>query len=142
MKTFKFIIRGSEYKVEVKSLEEGVAKMEVNGTKYNVELQQTMRSSKTPVLVRKPVSVPAGSGTIQRKEQGLYKVKAPLPGNIIQLFVKEGDEVNKGDKLLVYEAMKMENTLQSEKKGKITSLKVHTGDAVLQDAELMEMELL
>ena len=142
MKTFKFIIRGSEYEVEIKSLEEGVAKIEVNGTKYNVELQKTMRTNKTPVLIRKPVSVPAGSGKIQRKEQANFKVKAPLPGNIIQLFVKEGDEVDKGDKLLVYEAMKMENVLQSEKKGKITSLKISTGDAVLQDAELMEIELL
>ncbi len=140
MKTFKFVIRGNEYEVDIKSLENSVAKIEVNGTLYNVELQNTPKHNKTPILVRKPVVVPEGSGKIKRQTQGTYKVKAPLPGNIIQLFVKAGDRVKKEDKLLVYEAMKMENTLKSEKEGKITSVKVAVGDSVLQDAVLLEIE--
>jgi biotin carboxyl carrier protein len=57
----------------------------------------------------------------------------------MQVFVKNGDEVSKGDKLLIYEAMKMENTLLAEREGKISGLKVQPGDAVLQDVELMEI---
>ena len=49
----------------------------------------------------------------------------------MKVFVKEGDKVNTGDNLLIYEAMKMENTLKSEKAGTIKSLSVKEGDAVL-----------
>jgi biotin carboxyl carrier protein len=141
MKTFKFMIRGNEYEVDIISLENGIARIEVNGTKYNVELEKTPQHSKTPVLVRRPVVVPPGASKIKKQENGTYKVKAPLPGNVVQVFVKEGDSVKKDDKLLVYEAMKMENTVQSEKEGKITKINVKAGDAVLQDDVLMEIEL-
>jgi biotin carboxyl carrier protein len=141
MKTFKFIIRGNEYEVEIINFENGIAQIEVNGTKYNVELEKTPQTSKTPVLVRKPVVVPPGSSKIKKQENGTYKVKAPLPGNIMKLFVKEGDTVKKEDKLLIYEAMKMENTVQSEKDGKVTKINIKEGDAVLQDDVLMEIEL-
>ena len=140
MKTFNFIIRGTEYEVEIKSLENSIAKIEVNGSLYNVELQKEVKTSKTPILIRKPVVLPPGSEQI-KKQAGSYKVKAPLPGNIMKVFVKEGDKVNTGDNLLIYEAMKMENTLKCEKAGTIKSLSVKEGDAVLQDALLLEIEL-
>jgi len=140
MKTFNFIIRGTEYEVEIKSLEDSIAKIEVNGTLYNVELQQKANASKTPVLVRKPVVLPPGSDQI-KKQSGSYKVKAPLPGNIMKLFIKEGDTVKVDDNLLIYEAMKMENTLKSDKAGVVKSIHIKEGDAVLQDAVLLEIEL-
>jgi len=71
----------------------------------------------------------------------LFKIKAPLPGNILQVFVKVGDEVAKDDKLLVYEAMKMENKLLAEKSGIIRTIKVQPGDSVLQDDTLIELEV-
>ncbi len=140
MKTFNFIIRGTEYEVEIKSLENSVAKIEVNGSLYNVELKKEMNTSKTPVLVRKPVVLPPGSEQI-KKQSGIFKVKAPLPGNIMKVFVKEGDSVSVDDNLLIYEAMKMENTLKADKAGTIKSVAVKEGEAVLQDAVLMEIEL-
>ncbi|MFY9392459.1 MAG: acetyl-CoA carboxylase biotin carboxyl carrier protein subunit, partial [Bacteroidales bacterium] len=69
-----------------------------------------------------------------------FEVKSPLPGDIIQIFVKEGDVVKLGDKLLVYEAMKMQNTILAERDGIIKNLKVQQGDTVLQDETLMEIE--
>ena len=140
MKTFNFIIRGTEYEVEIKSLENSIAKIEVNGSLYNVELKKEVNTSKTPVLIRKPVVIPAGSEQI-KKQSGIHKIKAPLPGNIMKVFVKEGNKVNVGDNLLIYEAMKMENTLKSEKAGTVKTLSVKEGDAVLQDALLLEIEL-
>ena len=140
MKTFKFTISGNKYEVEVQSLDEGIAKIEVNGTQYHVELEKQVQSTKTPVLVRSKVKNPAGSHKIKKTESLGYKVVAPLPGNIMQLFVKEGDAVSKGDKLLIYEAMKMENELKSEKDGVITAIKVSLGDSVLQDEVLIEMQ--
>ena len=141
MKKFKFTIRGNDYEVEMYSLEDGTAKLEVNGTRYKVELHKEERGTKTPVLVRPPVARQKDAHLIKKSDEGLYKIKAPLPGNIIQVFVNPGDEIAKGDKLLIYEAMKMENTLTAEKPGTIKSVKINSGDSVLQEDVLFEMEL-
>lgn len=141
MKKFKFTIRGNDYEVDMYSLEDGIAKLEVNGTRYKVELHKDEKSTKTPVLIRAPLKTPKDAHIIKKSENGLFKIKAPLPGNILQVFVKPGDEVEKGGKLLIYEAMKMENTILAEKPGIIKTVEVSTGDAVLQEDLLIEMEL-
>lgn len=141
MKKFKFNIRGNKYDVEIKSLEAGVANLEVNGTTYTVELEKEERLSKTPILRRAPIVTPQDAHKIKKTEGSVYKVKAPLPGNILTITVKEGDEVSKGDPMLVYEAMKMENKLTAEKAGVVTRIHVKPGDSVLQEDILLEMEL-
>lgn len=141
MKKFKFTIRGNEYEVDMYTIEDNIIKLEVNGTRYKVELQKEEKSSKTPVLVRSPLKTSKDAHKIAKSSDETFKVKAPLPGNILQVFVKPGDEVKKDDKLLLYEAMKMENTLQAEKEGIVKSVKVNAGDAVLQDDVLIELEL-
>jgi glutaconyl-CoA/methylmalonyl-CoA decarboxylase subunit gamma len=55
---------------------------------------------------------------------GATQVIAPLPGNIMQIFVRTSDVVKKGDKLFLLEAMKMENQILAEKDGQITAIKV------------------
>ena len=140
MKKFKFTISGNQYEVEMYSLEDGIAKLEVNGTRYKVELHKVAQASKTPVLARTPLTTPKDAHIIKKSAEGFVKIKAPLPGNILQVFIKPGDAVAKGDKLLVYEAMKMENTLLSEKAGTIKTVKVKAGDSVLQEDVLIEME--
>ena len=57
----------------------------------------------------------------------------------MNVFVKEGDEVKKGDKLLMYEAMKMENILTAERDGTVRKIMVIPGDSVLQDDVLLEI---
>ena len=75
-----------------------------------------------------------------KKEASLYQIKAPLPGVIMQLKVKVGDEVKRGDNLLIYEAMKMENNLASEREGRVSVIKVNAGDSILQGDVLLEIE--
>ena len=140
MKKFKFNIRGNEYDVIVKYFEDGIAKVEVNGSPYQVEVERTTQETKTPILVRKDVKNPKGAHKIKKAGSSLTKITAPLPGNIMQLYVKEGDQVSKGDKLLMYEAMKMENLIKAEKDGLVKSAKVQAGDSVLQGDVLIEME--
>jgi len=140
MKKFKFNIRGNEYDVIVKYFEDGVAKVEVNGSPYQVEVERAVQESKTPILVRKEIQNPKGAHKIKKAGGGLTKITAPLPGNIMQLYVKEGDHIAKGDKLLMYEAMKMENIMNAEKEGVLKSIKVKAGDSVLQGDLLIEME--
>ena len=139
MKKFKFTIQGNEYEVEVLSYEDQLARVEVNGTRYEVEVHKQVVQPKTPVLVRQEVPAPTRSETKIRKSIGASQVKAPLPGNIMQIYVRNGDSVKKGEKLLMYEAMKMENSILAERDGTISAIKVQAGDSVLEGDVLMEL---
>jgi biotin carboxyl carrier protein len=141
MKKFKFSIRGNNYEVEIKEFDEGIARIEVNGTPYKVEVKKETQVSKTPVLRRPSVATPKDAHIIKKTEGKLFPIKAPLPGNILQVFIKPGDKVRKDDRLVIYEAMKMENTLLSEKGGVVKTIKVNPGDSVLQEDILIELEL-
>lgn len=142
MKKFKFTIRGNEYEVEIKDIEGDIATIEVNGSCYEVEIHQEMvKTTKTPTLVRSRVAVDRKDSKIKKTVSSrAYLLTAPLPGSIFKILKHEGDEVKKGDTIMIMEAMKMENNIQSEKEGKIVSLKVKEGDAVLQNDVLAEIE--
>ncbi len=141
MKKFKFTIRGNDYDVEIKDFEDGIAKLEVNGTLYKVEVEKESIVQKTPVLRRPAMVKSKDAHKIKKTEGNIFKVKAPLPGNILQIFVKPGDAVKKEDPLMLYEAMKMENKLLSEKEGIVKSINVRVGDSVLQEDVMIELEL-
>ena len=138
MKKYSFTINGNDYDVHLQSFDENVAKIEVNGTKYSVQIHRSVSASKTPTLVRS--SVPTRKTNVQAVSgSGKHTILAPLPGNIINILIKEGDAVAKGQKLLVYEAMKMENDVLAENDGVVKSIKVVIGDSVLQGDTLIEI---
>ena len=144
MKKFKFTIQGNAYEVEIQNIEDNVAEIEVNGSLYKVEIQrEEKQQSKTPVLVRKPVEH-VQSETVKKTHKPADKInagaiKAPLPGTILQIKKKVGDEVKSGDLLLVMEAMKMENNINADRSGKIAALHCNVGDAVLEGDVLIEI---
>ena len=138
MKKYEFKISGNTYSVKIKSFEDSKATVEVNGSVYEVELKQEVRSTKTPKLIRaQPLATPPKS---MAPATGLKKVLAPLPGLIFKLKVKEGDQVKMGEVLFVLEAMKMENNVLAEKEGTIKNVKIKEGDAVLQGDLMLEIE--
>ncbi|MDA3906078.1 MAG: biotin/lipoyl-binding protein [Bacteroidales bacterium] len=136
MKKFRFSIHGNKYNVEIKKVEGNIAKVEVNGTYYKVELEQEVRTAKTPQLVRSSVRT---DKVLSKVESGTFKINCPLPGTIMSVMVTEGAEVNKGDTLLIYEAMKMENKVLAERKGVVKNIRVKPGDNILQDELLLEI---
>jgi|WetSurMetagenome_2_1015567.scaffolds.fasta_scaffold383059_2 glutaconyl-CoA/methylmalonyl-CoA decarboxylase subunit gamma len=143
MKKFKFTINGNQYEVEILGFEENVAKVEVNGTVYDVEVHKELNISKTPTLVRAEAPQPKGKET--RIPKNVTKttnmaIKAPLPGTIIQVLVKPGEKVAMGQKLLTMEAMKMENNVTAEKDGTVRTVNVKPGDTVMQNDILIEIE--
>jgi biotin carboxyl carrier protein len=143
MKKFKFTIQGNSYEVEILGFEENIAKVEVNGTLYDVEVHRELKTTKTPTLVRAEAPQPKGKETRIPKTPGKtanVAIKAPLPGTVIQVLVKVGDTVSMGQKLLTMEAMKMENNVTSEKDGTIRAVNVKPGDTVLQNDVLMEID--
>jgi biotin carboxyl carrier protein len=143
MKKFKFTINGNQYEVEILGFEENVAKVEVNGTVFDVEVHKDLKVSKTPTLVRAEAPQPKGKET--RIPKNITRttnmaIKAPLPGTIIQVLVKTGEKVAMGQKLLTMEAMKMENNVTSEKDGTVRAVNVKPGDTVMQNDILIEIE--
>ena len=138
MKNYKFTISGHTYEVDILEIEDDIAKIEVNGTPYMVEIDQQVKQAKTPTLVRHVMKEPQKN--IEKKDSSTrLAVKAPLPGIILELAVKEGDKVSKGQKLAVMEAMKMENEIKAEKDGEVISIKINQGQSVLQDDLIMEI---
>jgi biotin carboxyl carrier protein len=138
MKSYKFSIQGSQYEVEIISVEDNLANITVNGTSYEIEIQRQVPVTKTPILIRNPVKAPvfpkqSGGG-------GFLAVRTPLPGNVLSINKNNGDMVKRGDQVLTYEAMKMENKILSEKDGIIRNMKVSAGDIILQDQILFEIE--
>ena len=77
-----------------------------------------------------------------RENQRIKKaiVRAPIPGKILQILVKEQDLVEKEQLILILEAMKMKNRILSPIKGKITQIYVKVGDNVGQDQQLLKIE--
>lgn len=139
MKEFSFKINGNAYQVHIHSVEDDKAEVEVNGTRYDVQLEQKVKTSKTPKLVRG--KTPKHRGQHQSlTSQKVATVVAPLPGTITELKVKEGDTVEKEQLLMLMEAMKMENRVLAESAGTIKSIKVSEGENVLQGQVLIELE--
>ena len=67
-------------------------------------------------------------------------IKAPMPGLVLEIMVKPGDQVTSGDALLILEAMKMENVLKAPGDGIVKEVMVQTKDAIEKGAVLIEME--
>ena len=140
MKKYKFTIRGNDYDVHLKDIEDNIAELDVNGTVYEVVIHGEVKTSKTPKLIRKPVEQLPGEGQIRKAESGgKHKVTSPLPGTILKINVKIGDMVTEGQNVIVMEAMKMENQIQTTKGGEVTAIKVNVGESVLQDDVLIEI---
>jgi biotin carboxyl carrier protein len=137
MKDFKFKINGNDYSVHIVNVEGNIAELEVNGTPYKVELEKELKQTKTPKLVR-PAAIPATDthpSVAKTSSPGAATtgaIKSPLPGTILDVHVRPGDIVKRGQKLIVLEAMKMENNIDSDKEGKVIELKVQRGDSVLE----------
>ncbi len=143
MKEYKYKINGNVYHVSIGEIEKNIAHVEVNGTVYNVEMEE---DAPVKVSAPKPSAAPrtaTGAPVIAKPTAaggGANAVKSPLPGVVNDILVKEGDAVNAGQTILILEAMKMENNINATKAGKVTAIKVNKGDSVLEGTELIIIE--
>ncbi len=146
MKKFKINVNGNLYDININDFDENIADIEVNGIHYKVELEGVAPISKTPKFVQKP-AIPSTdthpSTAITNKPdspKGGGTIKSPLPGVILDIFVKEGESVKMGQKLIMLEAMKMENNINADKEGVVQSIKVGKGDSVMEGDILIIIE--
>lgn len=140
MKSFKYTINGNVYKVHINSVIDDIAEVEVNGTPYQVKMEKPAK--KQIVTLKRPAQAPttaSGDPVVSRPAAGgaAGAVRSPLPGVILSVDCKVGDTVKRGQKILVLEAMKMENNINADRDGKIVEIKVNKGDSVLEGADLV-----
>lgn len=134
MKEYKYNIEGKEYVVTVGERTDNVTTVIVNGETYNVE------AIPEPVVEKKVVLPPPVVKKQEVKDDLQDALRSPLPGTIVDIEVKPGDEVKEGDTLVVLEAMKMNNNLTAERDGKVKAILVQMGEAVKENTPLVTFE--
>ena len=109
-------------------------KVKVNGKEYEVEVEQIggepVVTTAAPKAAAKaaapaPKAAPKAQGTV-----GSVKINAPMPGTILGVKVAVGDSVEKGQTILILEAMKMENEIAAPEAGTVSSINVEAGSSV------------
>ena len=108
----------------------------VNGVAYSVSVEETAAGA-APVAA--PAAPAAPKAAAPAGAAGAVTVKAPMPGNILDVKVAAGASVKAGDVLVILEAMKMENEIVAPQDGTVASINVHKGDTVNSGDTLVSM---
>ncbi|WP_247234016.1 acetyl-CoA carboxylase biotin carboxyl carrier protein subunit [Telluribacter sp. SYSU D00476] len=122
-----------------------------NDRSYNIEIVESDRAAKTCTLrINGQLYTTSAKNRFDLllESMGMSKaagtkvndVKAPMPGLIQSVSVQVGNEVQKGDTLLVLVAMKMENAIKAPGEGKVKALRINAGDNVEKNQVLVEFE--
>lgn len=114
MRKFMITVNGATYEVDVE---------EVGGAQTAAPVRAAAPVAAAPVKAAAPAAAP--TATVAGES-----VKAPMPGNILDVKVKVGDTVKQGDALVVLEAMKMENDIPAPHDGKVVQVCVQKGATV------------
>ena len=111
----------------------------VNGNAYDVQVEELSASAPAaaPVAPAAPAPAPAAPAAAPAPPvaaaapaAGAECINAPMPGNILDIKVKAGDSVTKGQVLLILEAMKMENEIMAPHDAVVAGVHVNKGDSV------------
>ena len=142
MRKYDLQINDRDYEVIIKKVTPTDAYVEVNGQEH-VILIKSIENLGLPVMNR-PATPPASpstpSYTTPVKATAKGGIIAPMPGQIKSIFVREGDRVTAGQKLLIMEAMKLENKIAAKSNGFVKKILVRDGDTVNQGQELVIIE--
>jgi glutaconyl-CoA/methylmalonyl-CoA decarboxylase subunit gamma len=147
MKEIKLEIQGKDYIGAIEDFGATEATLTVNGKTYTVGLKdlgqqivvENIRSGVT-VQAAKPAAAPSAPVQSSGSSSGSAQVMAPLPGLILNVMVKVGDKVNAGQKIMVMEAMKMENDINAGISGTVKSINVKNGDNISEGDVLAVIE--
>jgi biotin carboxyl carrier protein len=152
---YHMTLDGRVYDVDCRKMPSQIVSMLMDHRSYDVDLERIAKRSDTldgriHVRVRGRVMrfEMLDERRIKMKEAqgfrfdvgGVVAIDSPMPGKVIKLLKKEGDEVKEGEGIVVVEAMKMENELRSPKAGRVKELKVKEGAAVEAGARLALIE--
>ena len=144
MKEYKYKINGNEYNVAVEELEGNKANVTVNGKTYEVELDRPAKPEVSKPVVARPATTPAAAPApaatpTPRPAASGAGIKAPLPGVILDIKVKVGDAVTKGQTVAILEAMKMENNINADREGTVVSINVEKGQSIAEGTDIITL---
>ena len=102
-------------KITIEAGEKGMRKyaVNVNGTMYEVEVEEVAAGATVKTAAPAPVAAPAPAAPVAAAPAGGAKVESPMPGTVLKLCVADGATVKEGDPVCVLEAMKMENDISA-----------------------------
>jgi biotin carboxyl carrier protein len=147
MKNYKFTINNNNYSVHIVDIENQTAKVEVNGTSYQVEMEveipkpvsvhkKVVKVATPPIAIDNPTQPPHPKVVpvpqAATAPAGESVIKSPLPGVVLDIFVKVGDPVKPGQHIIMLEAMKMENNIDADKGGLVKEIRVRKNDSVME----------
>lgn len=149
MKKYQLTINNTPYSVLIKDVTDTTITAEVNGEIHIVTVDNIRNVS--PALAKlspeqvdsSQQQIPVSSnGEVQPTTpvQNAGSIYTPIPGQIININVSKGDKVLNGQKLLILEAMKLENVITSTIDGVVKNILVSEGDVVQQGQLLIEIE--
>ena len=144
MKEYKYKINGNEYNVAVEELEGNKANVTVNGKSYEVKLDRPTKPAVSKPVARPaaaPAAAPVAAAPAPKAAPaaGGAGIKAPLPGVILDIKVKVGDAVAKGQTVAILEAMKMENNINADREGTVVSINVEKGQSIAEGTDIITL---
>ncbi|MEX0806014.1 MAG: biotin/lipoyl-containing protein [Candidatus Binatia bacterium] len=159
---------GQTYRVEIDEVEKSVYKVSVDGNEFLVDGKKTGRTNYSLIVDNRSFEIEVDNSEDEYRVlvdgriyhvnlvderrirvggtqaglqfQGRQKVSVPMPGKVIAVLVAEGDAVEKGQGLVIVEAMKMENEVRSPINGEVKEIKVGPGETVEAGAVLIVVE--
>lgn len=144
---YEVVVGDRAYRVDAIALHDGVRSLRIDGEQHEVSVRRkgegwtvVSRQGAVTVSVTDPLTHLANQTRGGKGGRRHQQVDAYMPGRVVALLVKEGDEVAAGQGVVVLEAMKMENEIRAEHEGRITKLHVEPGQAVDTGSPLFEME--
>lgn len=139
MKSYKLLINGERYDARVVEYTSSHAKININGHDYLVQIEED-HSADVPRLEGQQKAVPMAPNFGSDFDLGSGEMRAPLPGVIVSIPVKEGDEVKAGQPIMIIEAMKMESEIASPIDAKVAKIMVKERSLVQEGDTLMILE--
>ena len=150
MRTYSYNVNGAQYDVTIESIQGQMAKVNVNGVAFDVEMlgapitegdlpaaaPAAAPAATTAAAAQAPAAAPAAAPAKGTAGAGT-PVKAPLPGVVTKVLVANGQAVKKGDTVVVLEAMKMENNITAECDGTVSGVCCAAGDSVMEGTTLV-----
>jgi len=144
----KVVVDSTEYDFNLENVTDKYKKITLNGNTYDILFEGFDKTLKTVTLrvngERKVYSVKDRSDELLKKfgiqsfpVPKVNELKSPMPGLVVQVLVKEGDVLAKGDAIVILEAMKMENVLKAPAEVTIKSIHCEAGKAVEKNSVLV-----
>ena len=140
MKEYKYKINGTDYNVTIGDINDNMARVNVNGVDYDIELPEQPKAKpvvKHAPVDSAPVAVPKAAPKKAAAAAGDTVITSPLPGVIKELHVKVGDSVKASDVVCILEAMKMGNEILAGKDGVVKSIDVTKDESVQEGTTIM-----